>query len=240
MALTTVQVPEGMTELFAEAEQFVQEYFSKFQREPAEGTISIGDQRYILVNADSLSVGFHQHFAAMFPRLEASVADSAAASALYDIAFNTGRNDARILHSTMGVVDPMVKLSSGPVHFSFTGWARVHIFGNGNPVADENYRLFYDHPNSFEADAWLSRVDRGEARVPRRPVCVMSAGYSSGWCTESFSMPLVARELFCRAKGDPCCRFAMAHRDHIDDVCEKYLKFNPDPSSPGDLWDDIG
>ncbi len=240
MSLKTVQVPDGMSESFGAAERFVREFFDTLERDPARGVIRIGGQRYILVNADSMSVGFHEYFAAMFPRLDPEVASHAAFAALYDVAFNTGRNDARIFHRTMGVSDPIDRLSSGPVLFSHAGWARVHIWSIGRPVADESYRLFYDHPNSFESDAWIERVARGEASPPTRPVCVMSSGYSSGWCTESFGIPLGAREVFCRAKGDPCCRFVMAHRDHVDEVVARFLDLNPDPSLPAEAWDDDG
>src|SRR5262249_42357379 len=67
------------------------------------------------------------------------------------------------------------------------------------------FYLLYDHPYSFEAEAWV-RAGKESAF----PVCIMNAGYSSGWCDESFGVRLVASELTCRARGDPCCRFVMA------------------------------
>jgi hypothetical protein len=51
---------------------------------------------------------------------------------------------------------------------------------------------------------------------PALPVCIMSSGYSSGWCEESFGVKLVAAELTCRARGDEHCRFVMAHPDRIE------------------------
>ena len=229
MPLKTVTVPDEFVPLFEEAEAFVREFFGSMEMDPSQGTIRIGGRRYILVAADSLSVGFHERFAAMFPRLSPGVAQRAAASALYDIAFNAGRNDATSFHRTMGVTDPLARLSSGPVQFGYSGWARVHIWPNSQPVSDETYLLVYDHPNAFEADSWLAR-DEGEA--PRMPTCHMSAGYSSGWCTESFGIPLAAREVFCRAKGDPCCRFVMAHEDRLDEQVERFLAAHPDPAVP--------
>ena len=231
MPLKTVTVPEAFIPLFEEAEAFVRDFFGSMEMDPAQGTIRIGGRRYILIAADSLSVGFHGRFAAMFPSLKARVAHRAAASALYDIAFNAGRNDATSFHRTMGVEDPLARLSSGPVQFGYSGWARVHIWSPSRAVSDENYLLTYDHPNSFEADSWLARSDEGGAS-PHDPVCHMSAGYSSGWCTESFGLPLAAREVFCRAKGDPCCRFVMAHQDHLDVAVQRFISAYPDPSIP--------
>jgi two-component system, cell cycle sensor histidine kinase and response regulator CckA len=227
MALKTVTVPDEFVPLFEEAESFAREFFGSMEMDPSQGTIRIGGRRYILVAADSLSVGFHERFAAMFPGLSAGLAQRAAASALYDIAFNAGRNDASSFHETMGVTDPLARLSSGPVQFGYSGWARVHIWPPSRAVSDETYQLIYDHPNSFEADAWLARQS---GDVPAQPVCHMSAGYSSGWCTESFGIPLTAREVFCRANGDACCRFVMAHESCIDETVERFLAAWPDSS----------
>lgn len=229
MTLKTVTVPDEFVPLFEEAEAFVRDFFDSMEMDPAAGTIRIGGRRYILVAADSLSVGFHERFATMFPGLDSGLAQRAASLALYDIAFNAGRNDETSFHRTMGVNDPLARLSSGPVQFGFSGWARVHIWPPSRAVSDETYRLIYDHPNSFEADAWLARE---EGDPPTHPVCHMSAGYSSGWCTESFGIPLAAREVFCRAKGDPCCRFVMAHENRIDEAVEQFLVTCPDPAKP--------
>jgi len=237
VTLKTVNVPEEMSPAFAEAEDFVAGFFDSLQMAPELGTIHIGGRRYVLVSADSLSVGFRQHFAATYPRLSPDVAHRAAISSLYDIAFIAGRNDAISFHKTTGVEDPVARLSAGPVHFSYAGWARVHIFGISRPEPDPSYRLCYDHPNSFEADAWCARVDAGEIEAPAHPVCAMSAGYSAGWCSESFGIPLEARELFCRAQGAPCCRFVMAHKDHIDEVAAAFLAANPDPRVDPGEWE---
>jgi hypothetical protein len=52
----------------------------------------------------------------------------------------------------------------------------------------------------------------------------MNAGYSSGWCEESFGVPLVAQEILCRAKGVNYCRFIMAHPDMISKFVEEYKR----------------
>jgi two-component system, cell cycle sensor histidine kinase and response regulator CckA len=240
MPLKTVHVPDAMAPMFAEAEEFVGGFFDSMQMDPSLGTIHIGGRRYVLVSADSLSVGFRQHFAAAYPRLSPDVAHRAAVSSLYDIAFLAGRNDAISFHRTTGVDDPVARLSAGPVHFSYAGWARVHIHGISRPDPDPSYRLCYDHPNSFEADAWLTRIEAGEILAPTHPVCAMSAGYSAGWCTESFGMPLEARELSCRARGDACCRFVMAPKDSIGDVAEAFVAANPDPAAEPVGWSPVG
>lgn len=52
----------------------------------------------------------------------------------------------------------------------------------------------------------------------------MNAGYSSGWCEESFNVPLVTSEIQCQAKGDSHCRFIMAHPSKIKDYIDKYTQ----------------
>ncbi len=44
----------------------------------------------------------------------------------------------------------------------------------------------------------------------------LNSGYSSGWCEESFGIPLVAVEVECQACGDENCRFIMAPPARIE------------------------
>jgi len=60
------------------------------------------------------------------------------------------------------------------------------------------------------------------------PCCAMNAGYSSGWCEESFGIPLCASEILCRARGDAVCRFMMAHPNQIKSKIYEYSKKHPD------------
>ena len=119
----------------------------------------------------------------------------------------------------MGFDDPIEKLSTGPIHFAYTGWAKVSIKPESRPSPDENYFLIYTHPQSFEADSYI--LTRGENS--NLPICLMNAGYSSGWCSESFGLELDARELTCRAKGDKECLFIMTPVDKLEDKVKEYL-----------------
>jgi hypothetical protein len=134
-------------------------------------------------------------------------------------------------HQRMDVTEPLAKLSSGPIHFSHTGWASVNIFPESRPSPDENFYLLYDHPNSFEADSWIRKnTPPGEKRPAVStdiPVCFMNAGYSSGWCEQSFEITLTAQEILCRARGDDCCRFIMGHPKKIAKHIKDYNKTHP-------------
>jgi two-component system sensor kinase FixL len=146
-----------------------------------------------------------------------------ARSFLFDIAHTIGKMDARSFHEKMNLRDPIEKLSAGPIHFAFTGWAFVDIFPQSKPTPDENYFLLYDHPFSFESHAWLQAGKKSDF-----PVCVMNAGYSSGWCEESFGVPLLATEITCKARGDDACRFIMAHPSRIEQAVRDYLRTEPE------------
>ena len=211
-----------MEPVFAKAEEVVSRYFSKRKDDPSAGTIEIYGERYVLVRGAALSVEFFELVRHLFGEGREAEARDFARNILFDLSHAIGKSDARSFHSKMGLEDPIAKLSAGPVHFAHSGWAFVDIFPESKPSPDENYYLIYDHPYSFEADAW------GRAGIEADfPVCVMNAGYSSGWCEESFGVALVASEIMCRAKGDDCCRFIMAPPSRIEEHIERYVQADP-------------
>lgn len=223
--VTTVKVPEAFIPLFELAEKHVGEYFQQRKMLPEKGSIEIFGSRYILLRGAAISVEFFQLARRLFGEDQQQEADLFAASFLYELAHSIGRADARLFHKKMNLTDPIAKLSAGPVHFSHSGWAFVDIMEESSPTPDENYFLSYTHPYSFESDAWL------EAGLQTsHPVCVMNSGYSSGWCQESFALPLEARELTCRALGHDECRFVMAPPDRIEQRIADHLQLHPEIS----------
>lgn len=223
MSVKTVKVPKEMEGVFEDAQRYVKQYFGNRQEDPTKGVIVIGGERYVLVRAASLSAEFWDFVKSMYPGLDEDEAADSAASILFDVAHAIGKADARVFHEATQVTDPLAKLSTGPIHFAYSGWAFVDILPDSRPSPDRNYYLVYDHPYSFEADSWIKLGKRVS-----RPVCAMSAGYSSGWCEESFGIELTAREICCRAKGDGCCRFVMAHPERVDGFVEDYLRQHPE------------
>lgn len=219
--LRSVTVPEAFEDVFRGAERYVEDWFQSFDQDPSKGIITIGGERYILVRAASMSVHFTEHIRSMYPGLEEEESIGVVNQLLFDLAHSLGENDARNFHEKMGVEDPIEKLSTGPIHFAWSGWAYVDIRPESRPTPNEEFYLLYDHPQSFEADAWLA-----SGRKPKHCVCHMNAGYSSGWCTASFGEQLVAREILCRARGDEHCRFIMADPTRIEDHVDRYLKQN--------------
>ena len=217
--LETVSVPPPFEPIFLRAQDYVRRYFSERVEKPDQSTITISGERYILVRAASMSVEFFDLVMSLYQDEGPGNARAVATNILFDLAHAMGRADARSFHRKMGVHDPVEMLSAGPVHFAFAGWAFVRIFPESRPTPDDDYYLIYDHPFSFESDAWVTRGRKSEV-----PVCVMSSGYSSGWCEESFGFPLVAAEVECLAAGSECCRFIMAPPSRIEEHLERYVK----------------
>lgn len=215
--LHTVSVPESMQSVFRKAQEYVARYFQERTSDPARGYIEFSGERYILVRAASMSREFFDLVTSLYRDRGEKEARAVTLGFLFDIAHSIGKADARSFFSKMEVSDPIEKLSAGPVHFSYTGWAFVDILPDSHPSPDDDYYLIYDHPFSFEAHTWL----KGEKRTDF-PVCAMNAGYSSGWCEESFGIPLVAVEIECRAKGDEHCRFIMAPPSRIKERITQY------------------
>jgi len=213
---TLVDVPAPLRQAFQQAQDYVREYFKDRVEDPQRARIEYSGERYILIRAASLSTEFFDLVTSLYRDRGTREARSVAHSFLFDVGHALGKADAKKFHDRMGVTDPVQKLSAGPLHFAFSGWARVIIHPESNPSPDEDFFLAYDHPNSFEAEAWLDRGSRSEF-----PVCTMNAGYSSGWCEQSFDVPLVAAEVECRAMGAERCRFVMAPPARIEGHLER-------------------
>jgi len=214
---STVDVPPSLEAAFAAAEELVALHFDKKRERPDQGTIDIDGERYVLVRAASLSERFFAVVREMYGEGRQDEADGFARNILYDLAHAVGRSDAERLAEKIGDEDAIGRLAAGPVHFAHTGWARVRIFEQSNPSPDDDYYLIFDHPYSFESDAWAS-----SGRRTHFPVCVMSSGYSAGWCEASFGMHLVSAEVLCRACGDDACRFIMAPPHRIEEHLERW------------------
>jgi two-component sensor histidine kinase/predicted hydrocarbon binding protein len=217
----TVKVPEAMKPLFDLAQKNVGDYFRELKMDPTHGTIEINDQRYILIRASALSTDFLSTMQKLYADRGEREALIIGKNFLFDIAHVIGMNDAKNFHVKMHLTDPIAKLSAGPVHFAYSGWAYVDILPESNPSIDENFYLIYNHTFSFEADSWIRSGKKSEL-----PVCSMNAGYSSGWCEESFGIPLTAVEVMCKAKGDEHCTFIMSPPNKIQAHVERYTSIS--------------
>jgi predicted hydrocarbon binding protein len=210
--VTTVKVPAPFEPLFEQAEKYVAALFKEFKQEPQKGTIHVGGERYILIRGESL-------FVALFDQLQGAFGDEQAQEFIYNMARIIGKADSKAFAENRKLTDPNAKLSTGPVHFAFSGWAFVDIYPTSSPSPDQNYFLHYQHPNTFESEIYKRKKIK-----PEHPICFFSAGYSAGWCSEAYGLEVHARELSCTACGDERCEFIMAPFDKLDQFAQKYRK----------------
>ena len=222
-----VNVPKAFKPTFDKAEKIVGEYFKKLILNPNKGTIEVDNQRYVLVRAAALSSEFFSNIVSLYADKTEEEAFNEGKNFLFDIGHMLGMEDARQFHKKMRLKDPIEKLSAGPVHFAYSGWAFVDILPESNPSPDETFFLKYRHPYSFEADSWIK-----SRKKAYHPVCIMNAAYSSGWCEESFGMPLTAVEISCKAMGDENCTFIMAPPHKIQGYLDQELSDNKKSIKP--------
>ncbi len=213
----TVIVPDQFKEIFDQAEQNVYSYFSDVYNSAEHGEIDISGERYVLIRSASLSYEFLDIIKELYRNNGEQEAIRIGNNFLFDIGHVLGKKDSKAFHEKMHLTEPIQKLSAGPVHFAYTGWANVEILPDSKPSPDENFYLHYHHHNSFEAQAW-----KKAGRLSDRPVCVMNSGYSSGWCEESFGIPLTAVEVTCEGRGDNYCTFIMAPPHKIGDYIKEF------------------
>lgn len=211
----TVEVPEEIEPLFLDVERKEADYFNGILRDPESGEITIDGERYVLLRSASLSFDFIEFIKERYADKTEEEARSIGNNFLYDNAKVIGQRDAISLHKKLNLKEPIERLSAGPVHFAFTGWANVEIFPESNPVPNKDYFLKYIHHNSFEAQSWIKAKKKSKF-----PVCTMNCGYSAGWCEESFGIPLTTVEIECEAQGADHCTFIMAPSDRIHEYLE--------------------
>jgi hypothetical protein len=194
-----------MEPLFEKAESYVEKLFGTMARRPEEGTLHIGDERYVVVRCEGL-------YRAWFSALEDSFGTEVAREFIYNTAREIGRSDAAAFAERLGLTDGTERLSCGPVHFAHAGWARVDILPDSAPASDERYFLHYYHPNTFESEVLIRRDQRVD-----HCACLFSAGYSAGWCSDAFGVEVHGREVRCTARGDANCEFIMAPAAKLDE-----------------------
>lgn len=209
--LISVKCPKELEPVFLKAEELVKKFFSKQTHDPKRAVRKVSGDRYMLIRAEAL--GYYIRKSAE------RIVGKNAPMFVFEFGHAIGKSEAAGFHKKFHLKTPDEKLSAGPVHFNYAGFAFVKLLPGCSPTPDNNYVLVYDHPNSFEAEMQLRLEGKSKGCV-----CHLNAGYSSGWCEQSYGIPLTAREVSCVAKGDKQCRFVMAPPERILEQVEKFTK----------------
>ena len=222
--LKTVRVPEALVPLFERAQSYVERYFAEQKSEPERATIEIAGQRYLLVRAGALSVEFYELLTRLYAR--ADEAQAVAHGLLFDLAHAMGLSDGRTFSERMDVREPIARMSAGPIHFAYAGWAFVDISAESAPSPDEDFYLLYDHPYSFESDAWIAAGKPRGLRVRREPGLLV--GVKGARLRAGRSSP---RRSCAAPKVTWSRRFIMAPPERIEQRIRSYVERNPELAS---------
>jgi predicted hydrocarbon binding protein len=208
-----VECPDSFAPLFEAAEAAMEPTFRDQRWDPAHGALLVGGERYVMYRSRSMAI----HLREELERVVGPAADSV----IYRFGKACGAADADYYFSLHPEAPPPLRLALGPVVFALGGYAVVKVLPESAPSPDEDYLLVYEHPNSYEADAYST-----QGLTSPKPVCYLNSGYSAGWCGKAFGLTLEAKEVSCRAKGDPFCRFVMAPpsrlRQRVAEMCEAW------------------
>jgi two-component sensor histidine kinase/predicted hydrocarbon binding protein len=209
-------VPKDMKSIFHKVSKKVSQYHQSISIDPNQSRIEISGQRYVLVRASALSIEFLEGIMNCYKDRGEEEAMIIGKNILFDMSHLIGVEDASNFQELMQLNNQNL-MAAGPIHFAHMGWAQVEIKSDSRLSPDNDFHLHFSHLRSFEADSWIA-----SGKKAAEPVCIMSSGYSSGWCEKSFGIKLTAVEIKCRAKGDKECEFIMAPPNRI----QKYLSKN--------------
>ena len=210
--MRAAEVPPEMASVFEKARDSVREYFQSLKSVPARGRVEVDRDRFILARTDSLSLVLRNVLTEIY-------GEHGSDQLLYAFGKAVGRTEARKFFDRFGLKDSMEKFGFGPTYFSFAGWAFVNLLHPANPAPDETFVLVFANQGSFEAESFVA-----EGEQTQKAICHINAGYLTGWCEESFGIPLETRELFCSARGDPLDLFLMTHRKKILTAAENAMR----------------
>src|SRR5512136_1720649 len=162
-----------------------------FLKDVSSGRISLGEDRYIMFDADALGN--------MRRELMDNLGWDVARGIMERVGFQSGKNDARQLRIRYPDLPEEEWLRAGPRLHYLEGMVKVRLHNLEMNRSDRVLQMSGDWLDSFEAEQHLKHYGQGN-----RAVCWMLEGYATGYATEFFGEEIVCYETRCRAKGDPC------------------------------------
>lgn len=187
----------AQAEVFKKVDKLYTEYFSHIEKNTQEGKFLVSGERYVMYRAQSMSIFLRNELG--------KVLGTGVHQAVYRFGRACGSADARFFIDKFQITDPLEKMMTGPIYFAHGGYATVEFLPESAPTTDENCLFVYNHPTSYEAEAFINADIK-----PDRPICHLNAGYSAGWVSEVLGMQLDAKEIACRAHGAETCTFVLA------------------------------
>lgn len=232
----TCSIPDRWAPPIAKLELQVNKYFSRLKQDLDLGTITVGDERYLLFRGHSLAVDFLQMVQSSFAFDSESESLEFAQNFLYDLGVAIGRSDStKFLKMTAATVgdDVIAKNNLGLVVAAYTGMAFIALHGESayHPKKPEEEMMIYEFSYSFEADSWRKKGGNKKNATAKlidpNSMCMMSSGYLSGWGESADGLLRSTAEVQCSAKDhndeDHHCLFVRATPSRLESSVRNYM-----------------
>lgn len=139
---------------------------------------------------------------------------------IYRVGKALGRSEAKKMIPKLTLNSVAERVAAGPIWAAYSGFVRVSLLPGSNIVDNDDYFLFYEHPNNFEAEEW-----KANGRKASESICYFNAGYAAGWCSEATGLDLDSEEIACEAAGASACRFIMFPANRRMEYMERVDEF---------------
>jgi len=211
--MNVVTAPKLVSVPWAAVEKFMQPEYESLMRSSEKGTLTTADARHLVVRAGSISADFISFFSNLLTPSEdfdSGKLLKAATRFLHEIGVSIGSGNARVfrekwLSQHTENMDPMSMIAAASIQSAHLGWGRWRVSSVSNNLDDLSFRIKYKLINSFEAVSWHTNTTLN--------ICQLSAGYASGWLSESLGYPISVVEISCRATGSKHCAFIGCPKD---------------------------
>jgi two-component system sensor histidine kinase AtoS len=167
-----------------------------FQVDSVSGRISLGNSRYIMLDAAALG--------SMRRELIDNLGWEVARGILIRIGYQCGRHDAHQMRRLYSWNSDEEWLRAGLRIHCLEGMAEIKLERLEIGRTEGKFYLRGEWLNSFEAEQHLQHHGIGA-----RPVCWTLEGYAGGYASEYFGDEIVCLETHCRGKGDAGCKFEL-------------------------------
>ncbi len=152
-----------------------------FEKDALSGRISLGDDRYIMFDADAIGK--------MRRELMDNLGWDVARGIMERVGYQCGKNDARQLRLRYPDLSEEEWLRAGPQMHYLEGIVRVRLRNFEMSRSDGVLRMTGDWLESFEAEQHLKHYGIGT-----RTACWMLEGYATGYATEFLGDEIVCCE----------------------------------------------
>ncbi len=165
-----------------------------FQVDPSSGRISLGNSRYIMLDAAAIGN--------MRRELIDNLGWEVTRGILERVGYQCGRHDAHQLRKHYSWSSDEEWLRAGLRLHHLEGMVKVRLDQLEVHRLEGKFHATGEWLDSFEAEQHLQQYGIGN-----RSVCWTLEGYGSGYGSEFFGADVLCLETHCRAKGDSVCRF---------------------------------